>query len=781
MPDQQAAQQQGQQPSSQTAGLDQMAGLTCEKFAGVNTATTRAGVPDEQAYWIDGFMYLAARNLRTLYGIGAALYTASGNTIVCFYFYNIGATPYVIMFLSDGSAIQVNTSTGAVTTIFAAATIASPSIVNVGVSQYGQQYLLIVANQQNGYWIWDGTVLYGAGTLAPGVTLTNVGSGYFAAPTITASGGHGSGAAFIATIANGSVNKVTIVNPGAGYLATDTVTLNFSGGNTAGSGAVLTANMAHQAGGTGAVIRANWELVVNPDYYELTSMTVTNPGSGYDAPPTTIAVFGGAPAGTQWYNNAAPSISLGVIGGQITFANIVANPANPNSLFINPGGGFPVVNITDAGFYYVSTVTVNNGGSNYGPNAAITASGGSSPLAQATLQPVLSSGVISSVTVTYTGQYGGATPPTLTITDSASTATGTVSLAPFGIQGTAVESYQGHVWVFNGNVFNFTAPGSVTNFATSAGGGSGQSSVSYLKVGYVQVVSTNGFLFIIGDSSMDYISGVQTTGTPPTTTFTQNNCDPEIGTPYPAAVTTLGQDILVANPTGIFVSSGGAFVKQSEPMDGVYNTVPATQFNLNPFNGFQLSAAKATIFGKRVWMVLVPIVDPVSGSQVNKILMFNGKLWWASQQDVALTFIQGQEINSVYTAWGTDGTHLYPLFNQPSTAFTKTLQTKLWDEPGGYESNKADNRFWSVWDCFSTSSTALTVDIDAVGIDGSGNQYSNTNSYAIPGPTALGYFLTLPQAIGQQGVFTGMTITTQAADMALVSIKLGAGAVQYRG
>ena len=51
----------------------------------------------------------------------------------------------------------------------------------------------------------------------------------------------------------------------------------------------------------------------------------------------------------------------------------------------------------------------------------------------------------------------------------------------------------------------------------------------------------------------------------------------------------------------------------------------------------------------------LPIIDPISGVQTNKLFMWNGKIWWAASQDVPLTFIQHQEINSVLNAWGTNG------------------------------------------------------------------------------------------------------------------------------
>ena len=102
-------------------------------------------------YWIDGFMPIAPRNARTLPGAGAQLRGAFGATIIAFGFYNLGATPYALYFLSDGSVQSVNTTGTPVTVqILAPSTITTPTIPNIGFAQWGQQYLLIVANQTNG-------------------------------------------------------------------------------------------------------------------------------------------------------------------------------------------------------------------------------------------------------------------------------------------------------------------------------------------------------------------------------------------------------------------------------------------------------------------------------------------------------------------------------------------------------------------------------------------------------------------------------------------------------
>jgi len=62
--------------------------------------------------------------------------------------------------------------------------------------------------------------------------------------------------------------------------------------------------------------------------------------------------------------------------------------------------------------------------------------------------------------------------------------------------------------------------------------------------------------------------------------------------------------------------------------------------------------------------------------------------------------------------------------------------------------------------------------VDAVGIDGGGVQYSNSSGYSIAGPIATGYFNSLPQGVGQQGLFTGITIRTSAADTELITAKI---------
>ena len=79
-------------------------------------------------------------------------------------------------------------------------------------------------------------------TAVIGIALTAGGSGYLTAPTVTFSGGSGTGAAAIAQIRDGAVVALLLTAEGTGYVTTPTVA--FSGGG--GAGATATASIQDQ-------------------------------------------------------------------------------------------------------------------------------------------------------------------------------------------------------------------------------------------------------------------------------------------------------------------------------------------------------------------------------------------------------------------------------------------------------------------------------------------------------------------------------------------------------
>jgi hypothetical protein len=133
-----------------------------EDYKGWQTRAPRAGIDDNEFSVLENLFPVDKRNLRAVYGPSTALYTASGGrTIVYFKPFNISTVYYHFVVLSDGSAIAVRISNGAVTIIAAAGTFTTPYV-----AQWASTYLMII-DPTKGYFIWDGTTLYSPGGSAP--------------------------------------------------------------------------------------------------------------------------------------------------------------------------------------------------------------------------------------------------------------------------------------------------------------------------------------------------------------------------------------------------------------------------------------------------------------------------------------------------------------------------------------------------------------------------------------------------------------------------------------
>ena len=89
--------------------------------------------------------------------------------------------------------------------------------------------------------------------------------------------------------------------------------------------------------------------------------------------------------------------------------------------------------------------------------------------------------------------------------------------------------------------------------------------------GYHGLRQSNGFLLLVGDSSINYIGGSRPRGTPPSTTFANQNVDPQIGTPWPDTLQVYSRALVFANSFGVFAMYGGAVQKVSTPIDNLYS------------------------------------------------------------------------------------------------------------------------------------------------------------------------------------------------------------------
>jgi hypothetical protein len=793
----------------------------------MNLSASRMAIRDQQFFYIENWVLVGEGNLRTLWDVASPLWTApAGKTIVFFFFYNISDTNYVAVFYNDGTADQINVATGISTVI---SSVVGTFMISGGnlpaCAQWGSQYLLIGNNHnQNAYFVWDGAMLYTAGGISPIVTITDGGTGYTSAPSIRVIGGSGTGIVLTPQVVNGSVVSVAVTNPGSGFEVNDALTLGFSGGGTDDQ-ALLSANVQSTGvatvivtgGGTGytspptvgfaALFGSGAAAVANISGGQVISVTITNPGSGYVTAPVVSFTGGGgtgATATAELNPGTIGSISvinggsgytlaptLTITGGGGTGATATAN-LNATSLSGLAGGGgsgytsAPTVAIAapqaggttatataNVANGTVVSYTITNAGSGYTspPAVTLTGGGGTGAAATATLTPTS----IASVTVTNPGS-GYFTAPSVTVESAINrSASATVSLMPYGVSGIAIETFQSRVWIAapwtppasppsenNNNKFLVSAPGSISDFATSDGGLIYVSSDRFLRETYTNLRQSNGYLYPFGDSSVAIVSGVNTAGNPPTTTFQYQNTDPQVGTPWRDSVQDFGRAIVFANALGVYALYGGAATKISKELDPLFtNAVFPPTGNLRP------SSAAANIFGGKYYLLLLTMQNPVTLTTANKMIVWDEQGWIVASQTPTMTFIGTQEINSDLSAWGTDGTHLYEMFQTPSQAIVSTLSTKLF----GVGVPFLMKQLWT------TTISAQNLGTRGAPVEATVSLDTEAGSYPLNGGHPMTFSLANAYTIGYPvfsyglndgaGMFLGLTLSTTAEDITL--------------
>lgn len=579
-----------------------------------------------------------------------------------------------------------------------------------------------------------------SGYVIASIQVSAIGSGFTSAPTITINGGGGTGATAVAFVSNGQIVSVEVTNPGYGYTSAPVV--NYSGGG--GSGNNLTATLST---GQGAVQFAN----------------VTNPGSGYTSAPTVTFSGGGGTGAT-----ATATISGGIITAIIITNGGTGYTSTP-TIAITGGGG--INGAASAVLYtgYLMGIGIVHRGTGYisPPLLTIVGGGGTGATAVATVL----NGQIVAATVTNTGKNYTSTPAILIQSGINNGATATIQLMPYGVSGTTIENFQQRIWIANpyqattipvGNVFQLSAVESLSDFATSDGGLLYTSSDSTLRIGYTVFKATNGYLYAYGDSSVSVISGANSAGNPITTTFNYQNTDPQIGTPWRDTLQAYGRALISGCQLGIFGLYGGGMSKISEEIDNIF-------INANFSTGITPSSAVATFFKRRIYCLLITLQDPFMLQNRNAIVGWDGKEFYILSQSTNLTYISTQEINSTMIAWGTDGTSLFPLFNQFTTILPKVLQTKLYGADSIFLVKEAMAVYVQAQDL---SGTGAGVDFSSFTVDNNVAGYQLPNSVNITSP-APQYQLYASGAGDVTGVNLGMTLNTTSPSFTINYLGLG--------
>src|SRR5215472_2667361 len=386
------------------------------------------------------------------------------------------------------------------------------------------------------------------------------------------------------------------------------------------------------------------------------------------------------------------------------------------------------------------------------------------------------------MTLTYPGQ---AAPSWLTNNVATS--------MPSGVSGTCVEIYQSRVWVGKGAVIQFSAPSNGADFSVADGACAFHSQDSFLRREFTALRQTNGFLYLFADSSINVISNVQTGGSPVLTTFNNANVDPQVGTSWHNGVVAFGKGLVFGNAEGVFLLRSSEAQKVSDNLNGIFLTARQTLSQVMVIT--QPSAASMTVNDIVLYMLLVPVQGPFDSSLRNAVVMWDEKDWWVGSQVSSLTFINTQEINSILYAWGTDGTHLFPLFTTPSASLTKIWQTKQWAGEGPHITKQAMRLYTKAIDNFgggynftgtmdtilenaapfsqSFSITSLSYLITWLNnsngiIQWQNNSNQNVN-FAVAGETLTG---TGSIAANSRGNYMGMTLQSTSADFTLIMHEL---------
>ena len=332
-------------------------------------------------------------------------------------------------------------------------TLASPAPTHrAGVIFNGTSALKYVGTRATGTLTASGGLITGY-TLNGNVydiTMTSGGLGYSSSPTVTLSGGGGSGFVGQAVMSGTSVGKVSVVDPGYGFTSVPTLTLGTawvaSTAYTVGqqiyvSNRLYTVTVAGTTGASSPTING-----------AVASIAVSSGGSGYSSgtPPVINISAPDVSTGTQAV--ATPTIVSGVITG-IVVSNGGSGYINPPTVTITStiGTGAVIGTVTlqtttngtatlkYAGVVATGTVNLRYGaGYKVAPSVSISpVSGGSgatayfvAPPSKAKLIPIIVNGAISSVqiddggtgytyanlTVTGDGNGGGTNPNTAQLT-----------------------------------------------------------------------------------------------------------------------------------------------------------------------------------------------------------------------------------------------------------------------------------------------------------------------------------------------------------------------------
>jgi len=249
----------------------------------------------------------------------------------------------------------------------------------------------------------------GSGATAVGVpsgivtslNITEAGTGYSTAPTVTISDVGGSGyktnlvgveaigtftqqAQFSAEVTDGRITAITVIDQGEGYSPATTIRITDTSGQNTGRGAIATINgfsplggilgLTLQPVGSGASATAS----INSQTNVVNGLILNSPGNGYVVNP--LITIARSDTGTAEAKAIINTTSPGTVASIIMTAQGSGYTVAPTVSLVGGGGSGATATANISGGQ-VASITVNNGGTGYtsAPIVVINGGGGSGP------------------------------------------------------------------------------------------------------------------------------------------------------------------------------------------------------------------------------------------------------------------------------------------------------------------------------------------------------------------------------------------------------------------
>ena len=605
-----------------------------KNFKGLNTKANRTAIDKEEFSWIENAMPIGYGNIKIVKAQTTLANLSANSTVTTLENANINGSDYLLSFEDNGQGEYVNLVSNTKGNIAVAGTFSNASIVT---AQYRDERI-IIGDPNKGLSSWDGTSLIPIGSIGV-IGITNPGSGYVVAPTVTISApnsANGVQATAVATITTGSggITAINVTAGGTGYTAVPGVIIgapNITGGTQATAYATISA---------GAVV----------------SITIVNSGSGYTTAPSITFSSGAAAATAVVATGQVNSITLTNAGSGYTSAPTITLSAPPSGTTATALASY----ITFA--TGTVSIAVTNGGTGYtnAANTVVTISGTGTNAAGTA---IISGGQVTQVIMTNPGSgYDANTTVSITGGGATTNATALAVVNTNPIVDVAV--FSGRVWVAQGRTVTYSAAGSYSDF-TSVSAGSFTLTDSTLHGNIRALMSANNFLYIFGDDSINVFSDLRVTSTG-STIFTNTNVSASIGTRRQKAIFPYFRSVLFMNDYGVYALVGSTTSKISDQLDGIF-----------PYIDFTQPVTAGQVLLNNILCAAFNFTYAAPGVAARQIqAVFFDKKWFLTSQG-ALNLVTSVPVLGVVNLYGTVNNAFYQLYNSSTASINTTIQTAL--------------------------------------------------------------------------------------------------------